>query len=211
VTDFFEKLKNRLTEPLPGSDVQFRMAPLHRPLPSEFMLMPGFNPKMGSVLILLYPFRHEVHTVYILRSEYRGVHSGQVCFPGGKSDPADGDLSMTALRETDEEIGVGSSEITILGELTRLYIPPSNFLVTPYVGFVSEKPHFRLNEREVAGILTVDIPAVIASSENVQVKKVQSSADLIVTAPYFDVKGYHIWGATAMITNEFIEVVKSIS
>jgi 8-oxo-dGTP pyrophosphatase MutT (NUDIX family) len=205
---FFESLEFQLRQPLPGPDVQFKMAPLHRPLPGEYMHQPGFNPRIGSVMILLFPFQELVHTVYILRSEYKGVHSGQVCFPGGKFDPSDSSLSQTALRETQEEIGVDTDAINIIGNLTPLYIPPSNFLITPFIGVIAEKPLFKPNDREVAGIIDVDIFTVLAARENIQLKKVNSTSNLIVQAPYFDIKNHHIWGATAMITNELIEVVR---
>jgi 8-oxo-dGTP pyrophosphatase MutT (NUDIX family) len=205
---FFQKLRIQLLQTLPGPDVQFKLAPLHRPLPGDYMHQPDFNPRIGSVMILLFPFKGQIHTVYILRAEYKGVHSGQVSFPGGKFDPSDASLSQTALRETHEEIGIEPKSITILGELTKLYIPPSNFLVTPYVGMLNEKPDFIINQREVAGIIDVDLPSIAASIQNVSIKKVKSAKDLIVTAPFLNIKNHHVWGATAMITNELIEVAK---
>ena len=129
---FINLLKARLKSPLPGEDTQYLMAPVSR-LKAEQLPKENYNPKKSAVLVLLFPEDETIKTVLIKRPVYDGVHSGQVAFPGGKFDDIDIELKQTALRETFEEIGVQSAEIEIIGQLTDLYINPSNFLVSPFI------------------------------------------------------------------------------
>ncbi|HEX8516966.1 MAG TPA: CoA pyrophosphatase [Bacteroidia bacterium] len=150
---FVDKLEARLKEPLPGEEYQFLMAPLKR-LRIREVSIAEVKPRPSAVLVLLYPLGEKIMTVLIERPVYEGIHSGQVAFPGGKFDEGDGELSNTALRETFEEIGIPVNEISILGHLTDLYISPSNFMVTPFIGSMRKLPHFIPNPREVKKIIT---------------------------------------------------------
>lgn len=206
---FIQELQSKLLLPLPGIDAQSKMAPLGR-LIYEYPDFEAFNPKKGSVLILLYPHGNGFKVVFIKRTEYKGVHSGQVSFPGGRFEPSDFTLDVTALRETKEEIGVDVEKVLILGNLTQLYISPSNFLVSPFIGFIDENPNFVPDKREVEAIIEADLSDLGHAFRDVQEKQIRTSGDIVITAPYLDVSGHHIWGATAMISSEFMEVVNSI-
>ena len=131
------KLYRLLKEPLPGRLGQFAMAP--QPVDERrFMPIVREDHRKGAVLMLFYSDETGAFVPFIKRPEYDGVHSGQVALPGGKMDPGDSDLSFTALREAKEEIGVDPSKIELLGKLTEVYIPPSNFLVSPFIGITFE-------------------------------------------------------------------------
>ncbi|MFB6306378.1 MAG: CoA pyrophosphatase, partial [Flavobacteriales bacterium] len=106
--------------------------------------------KTSAVLLLLFPTEnHSLETVFIQRPEYDGVHSGQISFPGGGREIHDKNLKETSLRETREEIGVLDNEVSIIGNLSDLYIPPSNYLVTPFVGYTDKAPNFNPDSNEV--------------------------------------------------------------
>src|SRR4051812_4242774 len=153
---FIEQLKAKLNEPLPGQEAQFLMVPGKTAQIKKKDLNPlKNNPKKSAVLILLYPLQNGISTVLIERAIYAGIHSGQIAFPGGKAEETDPDLKYTALRETYEEIGIPIESVEVLGNLTDVYINPSNYLVTPYIGYLSNSPHFVKNEREVQNIITL--------------------------------------------------------
>lgn len=126
---FIEKLKQELQKPLPGEEAQYRMAPSYRPRLTKEEVFAN-NPRVSGVLLLLFEKNNELHIAFTQRKQYEGVHSGQMSFPGGKKDVTDLDLRETALRETFEEIGIERNKIEIIGSLSELYIPPSNFWFT---------------------------------------------------------------------------------
>jgi len=163
--------------------------------------------KKSSVLILLYPGREypQPTFVVILRPTYEGIHSGQISLPGGRFELTDEDIKQTALRETYEEIGIDPAEVTIIGQLTQLYIPPSNYLVQPFVGFTSGSPAFNPQPEEVEQI--IEIPLTTLLDENNLVQKEISVGDIQFSTPSFVINGTTIWGATAMILNEFKEIL----
>jgi 8-oxo-dGTP pyrophosphatase MutT (NUDIX family) len=200
---FINKIKAAISGKLPGKDVQYRMAPTGR-LP----LFPKKQVIHGSVLILLYP-RDKMHIVLIKRSDYDGVHGGQVSFPGGKSEPDDPDLIYTALREANEEIGINLNDVKVLGTLTPLYIPPSNFLVSPVVAYSAKTPEFQINSREVNYVFTPSIDDFL-KPDTLKYKTLEIFKENI-SVPYFDVNNEEVWGATAMIMNEFLEITRRIS
>ena len=146
----------------------------------------------------------------IKRPVYDGVHSGQIAFPGGKKEKSDFDLVQTALRETEEEIGVNHNSINIIGKLTRLYIPPSNFDVQPVVAYTESIPEFVLEKNEVDSILEINIEDFL-NSKNIMHKKVLSRNNLRLRVICYFIQNKIIWGASAMILSEFIEVLKKIN
>ena len=150
------QLKYKLAEKLPGIDSHIKMAPEHR-AEELFKINPDdLNPRLSAVLIILFHEDGKLKIVFIRRSEYVGIHSGQIAFPGGRYEESDKDLKTTALREVEEEIGIKTDTVDILGHLTDLYIPPSNFMVRAFVGYVNEKPVFNINEREVQEVLVLN-------------------------------------------------------
>jgi len=149
-------LRHRLSLPLPGRDAQLRMAHAERKINLARYKVPQ-DARWGGVLILLYEDQDEIKFPLILRPDYDGVHSGQVAFPGGRFEPPDENIINTALRETAEEIGIHPGDVQLIGALTELYIPPSNFLVHPHVGMLSYKPGFFPDPKEVVKVIEVSM------------------------------------------------------
>jgi 8-oxo-dGTP pyrophosphatase MutT (NUDIX family) len=199
---FIELLKNKMQKPLPGSDAQEKMAPKVR-----FNEKPeGIIPQNAGVLILLYPKNEEAGIVFMKRPENTGVHSGQISLPGGKQEKTDHDIVHTALRETSEEIGASKDDIEIIGSLSTLYIKPSNFMVHPFVGYLTYKPFFVIDPNEVDYL--IETPVELFLDPAIKKKKTIQKQAFSISAPIFDVEGEHIWGATAMIISELIECIK---
>ncbi len=202
---FVEQLKSRLQQPLPGEEVQYQMAPISR-LRASYLSPENYNPKKSAVMILLYPKDNTIKTVFIERPVYEGVHSGQVGFPGGKFEESDIELKQTALRETFEEIGVDPKKINVIGQLTDLYINPSNFLVSPFVGYLNETPEFIADSREVKQIVEYNLFEL--SNEAIKAEKeIMFSAGFSLQTPYYDIEGLTVWGATAMMVSELNAII----
>ena len=145
---YIHQLSLALSQALPGREAQFLMEPLTRRVEMEKQKNRK-NAKLSAVLILLYPKDDKIYTAMIKRPVYNGVHSGQIAFPGGKKEDDDLNLSETALRETEEEIGVLRNSVEVIGQLSQLYIPPSNFNVQPVIAYTNNIPDFILEENEV--------------------------------------------------------------
>jgi len=178
-----------------------RMAPtLMRPGKSKLPV------RDSGVLLLLYPDKEQLFTVFMKRPEYGGPHSGQISFPGGKFEQGDVTLTNTALRESHEEIGIDPGTIVVLGTLTPLSIPVSNFKLLPVVGFLPEKPDFKMDPKEVVYLIEAEISFL--TDPCIVKREVLVLGDYSVEVPYYDIRGDHVWGATAMIMSEFLEVVR---
>jgi 8-oxo-dGTP pyrophosphatase MutT (NUDIX family) len=204
--EFAEKLRIEISKGLPGTDVQWAMASSDRMI-KGFPRFPREDSKSAAVLILLYPKDGLIHTAFIQRPAYDGVHGGQISFPGGKKEASDPDLIHTALREASEEIGVNPSEINIISILTPLYIPVSNIVVTPVVGWMDKQPVFKKQEEEVVFIIEADIRTLINPSM-IKIKPFEIRGEMI-DIKYFDYKDNVIWGATAMIVHELFTLLRS--
>lgn len=195
---------------LPGLDVQLKMAPIGRlkDLREAAQQMNNYN--KAAVLVLFYPtFKNKTNLILILRKTYKGVHSAQVGFPGGKVDPEDKNLIETALRETEEEIGVPRENIEILGELTEVYIPPSNFFVQPYVGITKSTPVFVGEEREVEALIEVKLEDFL--NDNCLTTEILSTSYMTeLEVPAYRLNGQIVWGATAMMLSELREILFDI-
>jgi 8-oxo-dGTP pyrophosphatase MutT (NUDIX family) len=202
---FAEKLRIEIAKGLPGTEVQWSMASSDRMI-KDFPRFPRGDSKSAAVMILLYPKNDLVHTAFIQRPEYDGVHGGQISFPGGKREASDPDLIHTAIRETSEEIGIVPSEINVLNTLTPLYIPISNIIVTPVVGWMDKQPVFKRDEDEVVFIIEADIRTLMNPS-TMKIKPFEIRGE-IIDIKYFDYKGNIIWGASAMIFNELFTILK---
>ncbi|HXH18271.1 MAG TPA: CoA pyrophosphatase, partial [Chitinophagales bacterium] len=181
--EFAGRLKESMKK-LPGHSAQEKMAPEHR-LPSEQWERYYANAKKGGVLILFYPFGNAIHTVLIQRPTYDGVHSGQVGFPGGQKENADKDIIETALREAKEEVGVDLKSIIVLGQLTELYVPPSNFLITPVVACSFYRPEFIIDKKEVAEIIEPTVKELL-NEKAIGVTSLRVRDDISIQAPYYD-------------------------
>jgi 8-oxo-dGTP pyrophosphatase MutT (NUDIX family) len=185
-----------------------KMAHAERRMNFQRYKMPDDHRK-SAVLILLYQSGDRIKFPLIIRPVYEGVHSGQVSLPGGSLDPGDDSLSTTAIRETCEETGVLRDNIRIIGELTELYIPPSNFLVSPYVGTHDQKPAFIPHEREVARIVEMDLEKIL-DEKLIGEKTVKLMNGISIVTPVFEMDGLTVWGATAMILSELKSVLYEV-
>ena len=204
--DFLDNLGATEKHELGGLDSQFKLAPEMR-LAYNGEKIRARNPKKAAVLALFYP-NHKNETCFLLtqRASYKGTHSGQISFPGGKVEMTDLNLSQTALRETFEEVGIAQENITILKEFTDVYIPPSNFLATPFVGYCKEKPIISIN-REVAH--TIDVRLIdLLDDTNISSTKISNSYTNNIDVPCFKFNNYIVWGATAMILSEIKDFLK---
>lgn len=212
--EFVRKLTYEISRELPGFSAQKMMAPLGRRPPLDY-LKEGAVPKNSAVLVLLYPFAIEnsltINTVLIVRSDNEGgMHGGQVAFPGGRMDDSDKDLAATALREAEEEIGIEPGSVAIIGELTPLYIPVSNYMVHPFVGTVSKHPIFKIHSAEVKGVLEVPVRDLASDTNKGIAKRFVKFRGEEIDVPCFKIKEEIIWGATAMIISEFTEIIRRI-
>jgi 8-oxo-dGTP pyrophosphatase MutT (NUDIX family) len=199
-------LKRRLQHPLPGEGAHERMMARVKAMPFE---IPA-NARPSAVLSLLFPKENELHLLLIKRTEDGHAHSGQISFPGGRQEPTDADLRATALREAQEEVGIMSSDVTVLAPLTHLYIPISNFLVYPFIAYAEKEPAYNLSHDEVARVIEVPVKDIL-STERKTIATVTSPADKSFVRKvnaYQLIDGSVIWGATAMILSE-IEVILS--
>ena len=201
-----QHLQIKLREPLPGIDAQSKMASNSR-IKWIRDQIDDSSARESAVLLLLYPDKDITRLVFILRPEYDGVHSGQVGFPGGRYEEEDRSFLETALREANEEIGINKSEVNIIGGLSKLYIPPSNFNVYPYIGYVETKPEFIPDKTEVALILEIDLKDLL-NNRNKSTKIIQTKYGTF-EAPCFDVENVYIWGATAMIISELLTILQN--
>ena len=164
------------------------------------------TPREAGVLALFYPGKKgETLLLFILRKTYSGVHSGQMAFPGGKREPEDADLWETALRESEEEVGLPRNQVQQLKTLTEVYIPPSNFLVQPFVGMATEKPNFVPEEKEVEQVIEIPVSALFTHQSRMQTS-ITTSYAANMKVPSYQVQNQIIWGATAMMLSE-IEVL----
>ncbi|NPA45107.1 MAG: CoA pyrophosphatase [Chlorobi bacterium] len=199
---FSHKLSYALSKDLPGLKVQQIMLPEGREkkIPSNLK-----NVKKSAVMLLCYFHKNEIYIVLIKRAKDNGKHSGQIAFPGGGVESYDEDIIATAVRETNEEIGV--SYIEIIGKLSPIYIPVSNYMMQPIVGLLKNKPNFVRSKNEVAEIYSINIKKLIEAKV---VTKTFTINNETVTAPFYIVDNIEIWGATAMVLSEFIEILKNI-
>lgn len=194
---------------LPATEAHAKMAPSNRIELLKKINPENFNAKKAAVMMLFYPKNSQTHLVLILRNSYKGVHSSQIAFPGGKPEIVDVDLKDTALRETHEEIGVLPDKIEVIRSFTEVYIPPSNYLVHPFLGISKEELQFVRQEEEVAGI--IEFPLVdFLDDRIIQNKRLDTSYATNFEVPGFLVNEHFVWGATAMILSELKETLKMV-
>lgn len=197
------KLTASLLEKLPGEAAQLLMAPTARNRVKHSELK-----QFAAVVILLYPQNNETYTTFIKRPEYEGVHGGQIAFPGGKLEIKDANLEHTAIRECREELGI-NEDLEILGKLSPLFIPVSGFEVHPYVAYTNKKPIWVPDPEEVENVIEIPI-SYLLNPKNVIIEK-WNLHGILADVPLYKINDqYKIWGATAMITSEFLEVYKNV-
>lgn len=201
-------LEKRLQKPLPGKPAQFRMSS-HVRIAELMKYNAPEDARQSSVLILLYPRKGGMGLVLMLRPEYSGIHSGQISLPGGKSEETDESLIYTALREAREEIGIDPVQVQIIGQLTEIYVPPSNFMITPVVGYQASQPLFVADPKEVARIIEIQMEELLEPL-NRQMTMMKLTSGIVLEVPSYCINGDTIWGVTAMILSELQEIISEI-
>ncbi len=205
--DLAAYLRNQISPVLPGISAQLKMAPRIRRDDIINNSRKDWGVKSG-VLILLYPDeKRDTYVVMIQRPDYRGVHGGQISFPGGRYEEKDDSLMDTALREAQEEVGVRPDSVEVLYMLTKLYIPPSNFLVSPFLALSEHKPRFLPDAKEVDEVLEIPLSAFISPS-NIRDIPLRMADGRCMDTPCYMVRKHRIWGATAMIISELAEILE---
>jgi len=203
--EFIEDIRQKLKGELPGQEAQFKMTHAvrrsYKPAPADA--------RIACVMCLFYEKNDAPHVAFIQRTSKNpnDRHGGQIGFPGGKAEDVDNSHEETALRETEEEIGIKGADIDVLGALTPLYIPVSNFQVYPFVGYLNSEPKFNRQVEEVDAILEIPFSTFL-KEENRKEKDMKFSENVILKkVPYFDLGEHTLWGATAMMMSEVVETV----
>ena len=197
-----ENIKRALQKKLPGASSHRKMLPPNRPL--TFASQNSKYLKHSSVLLLLFEENNELFACLIKRPQHMKYHAGQVALPGGRIEEGETALE-TALRETHEEIGISNKKITILGSLSELYVAVSQFLIHPFVGWLNEKPEFRLNHDEVEKILIFPLLRFNNIFEETELETITGT----LKVPCIRYDNEIIWGATAMILSEFYDILNA--
>lgn len=200
------RLSTRLQQSLPGHEAHLTMAPRY-PARRQALSVDGRDCREAGVLILLHSRNHTPEVVLTVRHEELPNHAGQVSFPGGQRERGE-PLSTTALREAKEEVGLDPDSVHLLGALTPLYVPPSNFCVHPFVGVVSHDPSLSPTDREVDEVVHVSLSHLLTPATRMVKPWPLHGSEIDV--PYYEVDGHFVWGATAMILAEFLELVRDV-
>ncbi len=188
---------------MPGLEAQMKMAPITRRKELSRMISTDAA-RQSAVLILFYLHQNETHLALIKRATDHTVHSAQVSFPGGKMEESDKNLEETALRESWEEVGLKPDEVEVIGQLSKLHIPPSNFDVYPYIAYTTNRPDFKINH-EVARLLEVPWKQLKDPACRVE-KEIKTRNNISMSVPCFFIQEEVVWGATAMMISELIDI-----
>ena len=197
-----------LKKPLPGHVAHAELAPYRK---SNAHYLKDIKPKLASTLVLLFPDKHDIlHFVLIKRPQYSGVHSNQYALPGGKKEGNENKKEI-ALRETQEEIGIKRDEIQIIGKLSEIYVPPSNFLIFPFIGYCSTTPLFTADKNEVDEIIKIQLDQLFKNDVVKTTHKsiIHNGQRFNMSVPFLDLNGRDVWGATGAILNELKVILSS--
>jgi 8-oxo-dGTP pyrophosphatase MutT (NUDIX family) len=207
--DFLKYTPKILNVELPATNAHAKMVPSFRQELIDKTDFTKISPKKAAVMMLFYPKNSQTHLALILRTSYNGVHSSQIAFPGGKVEDEDASLEQTALRETYEEIGIHPVNVNVIRAFTEVYIPPSNFMVFPFLGYSTTELQFELQTDEVAGI--VELPLKEFMDDTIlAINTMNTSYAGNIEVPGFNVNGHFVWGATAMMLSELKETLKMV-
>ena len=200
-------LEAQLLKPLPGRKAQNRLSPVIDN--AKYSNAPDDH-RVACVMALIYPLDGALQMIFIERASSHpdDKHAGQIGFPGGKMEDDDKSYLECALREVEEEIGIGTNEIKVLAPLTDLYVFASNFMVYPFVGYLDHIPDFVPQESEVASIISFPLDSLLDEG-TLDVKDLTVRGQQIKNVPYYKLERHTLWGATAMITSELLEVIKA--
>ncbi len=202
--NFIDHIKAVFKQELPGRQAQLNMSTRLPQYQQE--RIPPDNARVAAVLVHLY-YDQEWKLTLMERTN-RGPHSGQISFPGGGVEKQDSNLTDTALREAQEEVGIYPDQVEILGKLTPLYIPVSNSLVHPFVGYSDIPPNYVLDPTEVQSVIEASF-ADFLNPDILKHRDLKVGRGLTLKdVPYFDINGYVVWGATAMMLSEFLVAFK---
>jgi 8-oxo-dGTP pyrophosphatase MutT (NUDIX family) len=207
--NFILSITKALKEPLPGEAAHNRLSWFKRRSFKE-EVVPNPSYKESAVMILIWPADNGLRCLLIRRPDYEGVHSGQIAFPGGGREASDSDLLQTAIRETWEETGVQLPTDKVVGALSPLYIPVSNYLVYPFIACLKEKPIWNPDPMEVSALIEFDL-LLILDEKQLKRKSRLMKPGLNAEAPYYDIAGSEVWGATGMMLSELSDILRKIS
>ena len=199
IKEFLHKSPKLNQIPKPGTKSQLKMAPPGRTYYEKTNTL-----RFAATVMLFYPINTKIHFCLIRRTLKTTIHSNQVCFPGGEKEKSDKNYWNTGLREMNEEIGVKQDQVVYITELSKLFIPVSNFIVFPYMARIEKRPSFLINDSEVEYLIEVKLSMLLSKDSigksNISNRKV----------PIFNFKGEHVWGATAMILAEARDLFLSL-
>lgn len=208
LSQILHKIKQIHPDKLPGFEAQVKMSPpLRKKYNSEDIL--HYKAKESAVMVLFYEKEEDTYIVFTQRHEYVGAHSGQISLPGGKKDEEDSDLKATAIRETLEEVGIFVPRENIINQLTWLYVPPSNFIIYPFVSYVETLPEFIKEEKEVKEILEIRVQDFLNNAHKKNYLYKNEQLGISFESPSYQINGKTIWGATAMILSELIQIIEA--
>lgn len=207
--EFLEYVPKLMTAELPAEVSHIKMAPLERIESLKNLDIGIKKPKIAAVMMLFYPKNGITHLVLIVRNSYKGVHSAQIAFPGGKYEAQDEIFENTALRETHEEVGIHPNSMEIIKTFTPMYIPPSDFMVHPFLGISKEEIVFIPDPKEVANIIELPLTVFLSDTIITDTKLTTSYANDI-SVPAFKIEEHIVWGATAMMLSELKDVLKNV-
>ncbi len=207
--EFIDDLKKRLTEKLPAEKAHAALMNYKRKKAEE-ILKEKKDVKMSAVLCLLFEEENNWKFYLMERNTYNGVHSAQVSFPGGRRENSDANFKETALREANEELNINPDEVEILGELSTMYIPPSNFLVYPFVGIATQKQSIIPDPIEVNKVITANLDDLMGENAVRKSPVKMSGFDQMIQVQHYTLDGHIVWGATGMILAELAYLLEEI-